>query len=246
MEVKSDAVTLLYPVTLLERKGSFCVSTVSIVCSPTEHLQCRARVGSTAVTTNGNGRTREMLPGAGSGPSADAADGADGIFERRAYPDYSISGSTFTTEGNVDAADLLRIVQRASQTADNTGWPKNPRVLAGHLRRAQTFLRAALSVQQLRSLMSSRTQAAIGSVSTMPSIAALRLAVYARAVGRWSRGGAALGGTDGCGFKRDFCKRLFRSPLSLGRRQCSPCACRPGRKAAGWHPTRRRRAAQTA
>jgi hypothetical protein len=40
------------------------------------------------------------------------------------------------------AADLLRIVQRASQTADNTGWPKNPRVLAGHLRRAQTFLRA--------------------------------------------------------------------------------------------------------
>jgi hypothetical protein len=40
------------------------------------------------------------------------------------------------------AADLLRIVQRASQTADNTGWPKNPRALAGHLRRAQTFLRA--------------------------------------------------------------------------------------------------------
>ena len=37
------------------------------------------------------------------------------------------------------AADLLRIVQRASQTADNTGWPKNPQVLAGHLRRAQTF-----------------------------------------------------------------------------------------------------------
>jgi hypothetical protein len=40
------------------------------------------------------------------------------------------------------AADLLRIVQRAGQTADNTGWPKNPRALAGRLRRAQTFLRA--------------------------------------------------------------------------------------------------------
>jgi hypothetical protein len=41
------------------------------------------------------------------------------------------------------AADLLRIgVERASQTADYTGWPKNPRALAGHLRRAQTFLRA--------------------------------------------------------------------------------------------------------
>jgi hypothetical protein len=40
------------------------------------------------------------------------------------------------------AADLLRIVQRASQTGDNTGWPKTPRVLAGHLRRAQTFLRS--------------------------------------------------------------------------------------------------------
>jgi hypothetical protein len=31
------------------------------------------------------------------------ADGADGIFERRAHPDYSASGSAFTTEGNVDA-----------------------------------------------------------------------------------------------------------------------------------------------
>ena len=40
------------------------------------------------------------------------------------------------------AADLLRIgVERAKQTSDRTGWPKNPRALAGHLRRAQTFLR---------------------------------------------------------------------------------------------------------
>ena len=32
-------------------------------------------------------------------PIADAADGADGIFERRAHPDHSASGSAFTTEG---------------------------------------------------------------------------------------------------------------------------------------------------
>ena len=41
------------------------------------------------------------------------------------------------------AADLLRVsVERTRQTSDRTGWPKNPRALAGHLRRAQTFLRA--------------------------------------------------------------------------------------------------------
>ena len=40
------------------------------------------------------------------------------------------------------AADLLRIsVERASHTRDSTGWPKNPRALAGHLRRVQTLLR---------------------------------------------------------------------------------------------------------
>ena len=41
------------------------------------------------------------------------------------------------------AADLLRIsVEGISQAGDNLGWPKNPRALAGRLRRAQTFLRA--------------------------------------------------------------------------------------------------------
>jgi hypothetical protein len=41
------------------------------------------------------------------------------------------------------AADLLRIsVARSNQTGDITGFPKNPRAIAGHLRRAQTFLRA--------------------------------------------------------------------------------------------------------
>jgi hypothetical protein len=41
------------------------------------------------------------------------------------------------------AADLLRVsAERGSQTGDSAGRPKNPRALAGHLRRAQTFLRA--------------------------------------------------------------------------------------------------------
>jgi hypothetical protein len=42
------------------------------------------------------------------------------------------------------AADLLRVsFERSSEriSKHRTGWPKNPRALAGHLRRAQTFLR---------------------------------------------------------------------------------------------------------
>ena len=41
------------------------------------------------------------------------------------------------------AADLLRVsIERTTQTGSSTALPKNPRALAGHLRRAQTFLRA--------------------------------------------------------------------------------------------------------
>ena len=43
------------------------------------------------------------------------------------------------------AADLLRVSVECSSDRiprDGTGWPKNPRALAGHLRRVQTFLRA--------------------------------------------------------------------------------------------------------
>jgi hypothetical protein len=46
---------------------------------------------------------------------------------------------------SLPAADLLRVsVERSSNRIprDGTGWPKNPRALAGRLRRAQTFLRA--------------------------------------------------------------------------------------------------------
>jgi hypothetical protein len=55
---------------------------------------------------------------------ADVADGADGIFQRRAYPDYSASGSAFTTEGNVDAErpkEALRPTQVAGEGAGILG-----------------------------------------------------------------------------------------------------------------------------
>jgi hypothetical protein len=40
------------------------------------------------------------------------------------------------------AADLLRVsIERRRQTGDSTSWSKNPRALAGHLRRVQTSLR---------------------------------------------------------------------------------------------------------
>jgi hypothetical protein len=41
------------------------------------------------------------------------------------------------------AADLWRLtVERSSQRGESSRWTRNPRVLAGHLRRAQTFLQA--------------------------------------------------------------------------------------------------------
>ena len=46
---------------LRERKGGPCVSTVSIVCDPTGHLQGWARARSTAVVANGICRTSGLL-----------------------------------------------------------------------------------------------------------------------------------------------------------------------------------------
>ena len=66
---------------LRERKGGPCVSTVSIVCDPTGHLQRWARARSTAVVANGICRTSGLLFRVGTGSTiADAADGADGVF----------------------------------------------------------------------------------------------------------------------------------------------------------------------
>jgi hypothetical protein len=40
------------------------------------------------------------------------------------------------------ATDLLQIGAERSEGVFGAGWPRNPRALAGRLRRAQTFLRA--------------------------------------------------------------------------------------------------------
>jgi hypothetical protein len=44
-----------------------------------------------------------MLFEAGSGRSPDVADAADGADDISAHPDYPVSGSAFSTEGNLDA-----------------------------------------------------------------------------------------------------------------------------------------------
>ena len=80
-----------------------------------------------------------MLFRAGFKPTiADAADGADGIFDRRAHPDYSLSGSAFTTEDNIDAErtqDWLGPPQSAGERS-RASWPStlaSPRGIAGTL-----------------------------------------------------------------------------------------------------------------
>jgi hypothetical protein len=62
-----------------------------------------------------------MLFWAGSGPSADAADGADGISERLAQLDYPASGSAFTTEGNLDAERPKKCLRPAQVASEGAG-----------------------------------------------------------------------------------------------------------------------------
>ena len=77
-----------------ETKAGLCVSTISIVCRRTGHLRAK----STTYRTPGLVFRARFAP-----TFTDAADGADAIFERCAHPNESASGSTFTTEGNLDA-----------------------------------------------------------------------------------------------------------------------------------------------
>src|SRR5258708_37193578 len=52
---------------------------------------------------------------------ADVADGADGIFQRRAYPDYSASGAAFTTKGNVEAEHPKKCLCPAQMPSESAG-----------------------------------------------------------------------------------------------------------------------------
>src|SRR5262249_48914168 len=97
--------------TLSKMKGGFCVSTVSIVSGRVP--------GSTGVVAGciyylGRRLAQPKIVIVG----ADDADGADGIFGPRMDPDHPGSGSTFTTEGDVDAQhpqDCLCTMQVARQ-----------------------------------------------------------------------------------------------------------------------------------
>jgi hypothetical protein len=79
--------------------------TVSIVCRDPGRLHGWSRIGPIA---------------------ADAADGADGIFQRRAYPDSSVSGAAFPTEDNIDPAPRRRYPARVrgflSQAVPSPVW----------------------------------------------------------------------------------------------------------------------------
>jgi hypothetical protein len=109
---------------------------------------------------------------------ADATDGADGIIERRADPDDSISCSAFTVKGDVDAnrpKKRLRLTQVAGKGA--RGFLGQPVLSLVCLVRSPTLRRsAALPAHEPRSLTSCRTHVVTGSASMMASNAVLRFA----------------------------------------------------------------------
>ena len=74
----------------------------------------------------------------------DAADGTDGTLERCAHPNDSASGSTFTTEGNVDTKRPKKCL-RATQAASEGAWIFRP-ADAGHWDLASIFKAAPQKV----------------------------------------------------------------------------------------------------
>jgi hypothetical protein len=114
-------------------------------------------------------------------PSPESAtgrgDGSDGLIATRSYADDPVPGSTLTKKGDLDSnrpQERLRATQSTSKGASIPG----PMAAVTALTRAldaDSQGSAAQPVQELRSLISSRTQVAIGSASIMPWIAALRL-----------------------------------------------------------------------
>jgi hypothetical protein len=108
---------------LPKRKGGLYVSTVSIVCARAERLRGLARIH---IDSNRQRRWIELSNvllkrfGSTIADPTDGTDGTDVIFRRSAYPDYSGSGSAFTTERNVNAKrpkKCLRPTQVPSQGA---------------------------------------------------------------------------------------------------------------------------------
>jgi hypothetical protein len=91
------------------------------------------------------------------------------------------------------AADLLRLgVRRSSDgiSRNRTGWPKNPRALAGRLRRVQTFLRAlGIDITFSREGRAGSRIIRIGAAPSAPSAAS---ATMLREAGQTPRGRPAI------------------------------------------------------
>src|SRR5262245_37473097 len=110
-------------------KAGVCVSTVSIVGDRDGHrLRGWApvsQISSTLVLTDDTSRCRRRLSRPGSeSVVADAADGADDIFESRANVDRPAAGATLTAIRNVDAQrpqERLRPAQSAGECAGVLG-----------------------------------------------------------------------------------------------------------------------------
>src|SRR6516225_9756554 len=164
-----------------ERKDDLCVSTVSIVCGPTGHLQGGREPGRQLSSQTGYA-------------------GPQGCCSESAPDPLSLTLLTLLTlfSGNEriritllparpSRLNAISIPSARRNVCARRKWPARARGFFAQpvpsfgirslLRSTLTRRRsAALPVQQGRSLMKSRTQAAIGSASLFPSIAALRLA----------------------------------------------------------------------
>jgi hypothetical protein len=82
---------------------------------------------------------------------SDAADGADGIFERRPHPDDPVSGAALPTKGNCDAHGRKNVCARRSRPASPRGFmgqPGQPTATSSRLRLALVRIRSGCSIAE--------------------------------------------------------------------------------------------------
>jgi hypothetical protein len=92
------------------------------------------------------------------------------------------------------ASDLLRLCAESARDESGTTWAKNPRALAGRLRRAQTFLRT-LGIE-ITFTREGRTGTRMIRVSTSAEKTVSTVSIVSAARGNGSRGDKAILGAD--------------------------------------------------
>jgi hypothetical protein len=92
------------------------------------------------------------------------------------------------------ASDLLRLCAESARDESGTTWAKNPRALAGRLRRAQTFLRT-LGIE-ITFTREGRTGTRMIRVSTSAENTVSTVSIVSAARGNGSRGDQAILGAD--------------------------------------------------